>query len=57
MRGTCPCCDLGEAEFEVRISEQQRKDLTLLLGAQDGQEGRRRVVYPLFEEYSSICGY
>ena len=43
MRGACPCCDLGEAKFKVWISQQQRKDLALLLRAQDGQEGRRRL--------------
>jgi hypothetical protein len=41
MRGTCPPCDLSEAKFKVGIPEQQRKDLPLLLRAQDRQEGRR----------------
>jgi len=43
MRGAGPRCDLSEAKFEVWIPQQQRKDLTLLLRAQDGQEGRRRL--------------
>lgn len=43
MRGARPFCNLGEAELKVRISQQQRKDLALLLGAQDGQERRRRA--------------
>jgi hypothetical protein len=43
MGGACPPCDLGEAEFEVRISQQERKDLALLLGAQIGKERRRRA--------------
>jgi hypothetical protein len=41
MRGSGPRRDLSEAEFKIWISQQQRKDLTLLLGAQDGQEGGR----------------
>jgi hypothetical protein len=43
MGSVGPRGDLSEAKFKVRISEQQRKDLALLLGAQDGQEGRRRL--------------
>ena len=43
MRSACPGCDLGEAQFKVWISQQQRKDLALLLGAQDRQEDRRRL--------------
>lgn len=31
MRGARPFCDLGEAELKVRVSQLQRKDLTLLL--------------------------
>ncbi len=38
MRGTGSRRDLGEAEFQVRVSQQQREDLALLLGAQDRQE-------------------
>ncbi|HXP18400.1 MAG TPA: GlsB/YeaQ/YmgE family stress response membrane protein [Streptosporangiaceae bacterium] len=38
MRGPGPCGNLGETEFKVRVSEQQRKDLGLLPGAQDRQE-------------------
>jgi hypothetical protein len=34
--GTGPGGDLGQAEFEIRIPEQEREDLALLLGAQDG---------------------
>jgi hypothetical protein len=30
--------DLSEAQLTIGISQQQRKDLALLLGAQDGQE-------------------
>jgi hypothetical protein len=30
-----PRSDLGEAKFEVQVAQQQRKDLALLLGAQD----------------------
>jgi Domain of unknown function (DUF397) len=41
MWGAGPRCDLSEAKFEDRITQQERKDLTLLLGAQDGHEGRR----------------
>ena len=41
MGGAGSRCDLSEAKFEVWISQQQRKDLALLLGTQDGQEGRR----------------
>jgi hypothetical protein len=35
--------DLGEAEFEAGIPEQEREDLALLLGAQDGQERGGRL--------------
>ena len=38
-----PGRDLGQAEFQVRVAEQQREDLALLLGAQDGQERRGRL--------------
>jgi hypothetical protein len=41
MGGAGPRCDLGEAKFKVWVPEQERKDLALLLGAQDGQEGGR----------------
>ncbi len=54
--GVGACRDLGQAEFEIGIAEQQREDLALLLGAQDRQERRGRAVYPLPEEHSSICG-
>ena len=40
MRGAGPGRDLGQAEFEIGIAEQEREDLALLLGAQDGQERR-----------------
>lgn len=33
-----PRRDLRQAEFEIRITQQECKDLTLLLGTQDGQE-------------------
>ena len=38
VRCTRQLGDLGEAQLTVGIAEQQRKDLALLLGAQDGQE-------------------
>ena len=38
VRGAGPGGDLGQAEFEIGIAEQEREDLALLLGAQDGQE-------------------
>ena len=38
MGGADPRRDLRQAKFEIWIPEQQRKDLALLLGAQDGQE-------------------
>jgi hypothetical protein len=41
MGGASACCDLGEAKFKFRVSQEQRKDLALLLGPQDRQEGRR----------------
>jgi hypothetical protein len=41
MGRVSPGRDLSEAKFKVWISQQQRKDLALLLGTQDGQEGRR----------------
>jgi hypothetical protein len=31
----CQLGDLGEAQLAVRITKQKRKDLALLLGAQD----------------------
>jgi hypothetical protein len=40
VKGADPGRDLGQAEFEVWIAEQEREDLALLLGAQDGQERR-----------------
>ena len=40
MRGADPGRDLGQAEFQIGIAEQEREDLALLLGAQDGQERR-----------------
>ena len=43
MRRTRQLRDLGKAQLTIGIAEQQRKDLALLLGAQDGQEGRRRL--------------
>jgi len=43
MGGASPRCDLSEAQFEAWISQEHRKDFALLLGAQDGQEGRRRL--------------
>lgn len=43
MRSTRPLRDLGEAQFELWIPQQQREDLALLLGAQDRQERRRRL--------------
>lgn len=43
MRRAGPCCDVGEAEFEIGIAEQQGEDLALLLGAQDRQKRRRRL--------------
>jgi hypothetical protein len=33
----------GGRQFEAWISQEHRKDLALLLGAQDGQEGRGRL--------------
>ena len=38
MGGASPRCDFSEAQFEAWISQEHRKDLALLLGAQDGQE-------------------
>jgi hypothetical protein len=38
MRGTRQLRDLGQAQLAIRIAEQQRQDLALLLGSQDGQE-------------------
>jgi len=35
-----PSRDLGQAEFKIRVTEQEHEDLALLLGAQDGQERR-----------------
>jgi hypothetical protein len=37
VRGADPGRDLGQAEFEVWIAEQEREDLALLLGAQDAK--------------------
>ena len=47
MGWTDPGGDLGQAEFEIGIAEQEREDLALLLGAQDGQErgGRLSIHY------------
>jgi hypothetical protein len=42
IRRASPFCDLGQAEFEVRIPQQECENLALLLGAQDGQQGRAR---------------
>ena len=39
MRPASPFRDLGQAEFKVRVSEQEREDLALLLETQDGQQG------------------
>jgi hypothetical protein len=42
-----PGRDLGQAELQGRVAEQQREDLVLLLGAQDGQERPGRLsAYP-----------
>ena len=38
VRGADPARDLCQAEFEIGVAEQEREDLALLLGAQDGQE-------------------
>ena len=38
--GADPGRDLGQAEFKIWVTEQEREDLALLLGAQDGQERR-----------------
>jgi hypothetical protein len=35
--------DLGQAEFQLRVAEQQREDLALLLRAQDRHERRGRL--------------
>lgn len=32
------CRNLCQAKFKIWIAQQERKDLALLLGAQDGQE-------------------
>src|SRR5262249_21226283 len=32
--------DLGQAELKVRVSEQEREDLSLLPGTQDGEQRR-----------------
>ena len=40
MRGACPRGDFREAELKIRIFEQQREYLTLLLRAHDGQQRR-----------------
>ena len=47
MGSAGPDGDLGQAEFEIGITEQEREDLALLLGAQDGQErgGRLSIHY------------
>ena len=47
VRGAGPGGDLGQAEFEIGIAEQEREDLALLLGAQDRQErgGRLSIHY------------
>ena len=38
-----PRGDFSEAQFEAWISQEHRKDLALLLGAQDGQERWSRL--------------
>jgi len=40
VRRASPFCYLGETELKVRVSEQERQDLALLLGTQDGQQRR-----------------
>jgi hypothetical protein len=52
-----PACEVGEAQFQRRVTEQERKNLALLLRAQNWQEGMEAVVVPQNEEYPSNCGY
>lgn len=44
--------DLGQTQLTIWVTKQQRKDLTLLLGAQDGQKDGAGLL-STFEEYSS----
>src|ERR1700733_3985453 len=43
MRCASQARDLSQAQLTIRIAEEQRKDFTLLLRAQNGQERRRRA--------------
>jgi hypothetical protein len=43
MRSASPGCDFRKAELKVRVAEQQRQDLALLLRSQDGKERRSRL--------------